>query len=115
MELAVRQYLDRAGRNPFGRWFDGLDRVAAAKVRTALARLQTGHTSSVKGVGAGVFEARIAFGPGYRVYFGKHGAPILILLGGGTKARQARDIADAHARWQDYQDRTPRSHGGAQP
>jgi len=59
----------------------------------------------VKGVGAGVFESRIDFGPGVRMYFGKDGATVVILLGGGTKKRQARDIADAHRRWQDYKQR----------
>jgi putative addiction module killer protein len=61
--------------------------------------------SSVKGVGGGVFESRIDFGPGLRVYFGKDGAAIVILLGGGTKKRQARDIADAQVCWQDYKQR----------
>jgi hypothetical protein len=55
-----------------------------------------------KDVGAGVFEYRIDFGPGYRVYFGKDGGTIVILLAGGTKKRQDRDIADAHERWADY-------------
>jgi putative addiction module killer protein len=59
----------------------------------------------VKGVGSGVFESRIGFGPGLRVYFGKDGATVVILLGGGTKRRQARDIADAYRCWQDYKQR----------
>ena len=59
----------------------------------------------MKGVGAGVFEFRIDFGPGYRMYFGKDGEAIVILLGGGTKKRQARDIATAHERWTDYRKR----------
>jgi putative addiction module killer protein len=70
-----------------------------------LTRIELGNFSSVKGVGGGVFESRIDFGPGLRVYFGKDGAAIVILLGGGTKKRQARDIADARARWQDYKQR----------
>jgi putative addiction module killer protein len=59
----------------------------------------------VKGVGAGVSESRIDFGPGYRIYFGKDGERIVILLGGGTKKRQQKDINDAIARWQDYKKR----------
>jgi putative addiction module killer protein len=59
----------------------------------------------VKGVGAGVFELKVDFGPGYRVYFGKDGIEIVILLGGGSKKRQQRDIAAAQGRWQDYKDR----------
>ena len=61
--------------------------------------------SSVKGVGSGVFEFRINFGPGYRVYFGKDGEAVVILLGGGTKKRQDRDIATALERWTDYKKR----------
>jgi putative addiction module killer protein len=56
-------------------------------------------------VGAGVFEYRIDFGPGYRVYFGKDGDAVVILLGGGTKKRQSRDITTAQDRWKDYKKR----------
>ncbi len=103
--IVVTQYIDPEGRNPFGKWFHGLEDPAAARVLTALTRIERGNFSSVKGVGGGVFELRIDFGPGLRVYFGKDGATILILLGGGTKKRQARDIANAHQRWQDYKQR----------
>ena len=72
---------------------------------TALLRLELGNFSNVKGVGAGVFEYRIGFGPGYRVHFGKDGNTVVILLGGGTKKRQHRDIADAHERWADHKKR----------
>src|SRR5229473_6353486 len=98
----VREYLDRQGRNPYKVWFDRLNPEAAAKVATALTRLALGNVSNVKGVGSGVFEFRIDFGPGYRVYFGKDGDAVVILLGGGTKKRQDRDIATAHDRWADY-------------
>ena len=72
---------------------------------TALRRLELGNLSNVKGVGGGVFEYRIDFGPGYRVYFGKDGDAVVILLGGGTKKRQDRDIATAHDGWADYKKR----------
>jgi len=103
--LSVLEYLDRAGSSPFATWFRSLDAAAAAKVTTALRRLGLGHFSNVKGVGAGVFEYRIDFGPGYRVYFGKVGETVVILLGGGTKKRQDSDIAAAHERWADYKKR----------
>ena len=103
--IAVRQYVDRQGTSPFEQWLDGLDDVAAARVLTTVTRIGQGNFSSVKGVGGGVFESRIDFGPGLRVYFGKDGATVVILLGGGTKKRQARDIADAHRCWQDYKQR----------
>ena len=101
----VREYLDKDGRSPFGDWSDRLNREAAAKVAAALARIQQGNVSSAKGVGAGVYEYRIDFGPGYRIYFGKDGDRLVILVGGGTKKRQQEDIATALARWQDYKER----------
>lgn len=95
-------YLDASGRSPFGRWFGNLTAPAAAKVTSALYRLEQCNTSNTKGVGQGVHELRIDFGPGYRVYFGMDGARIIILLGGGSKQRQQQDIAQAQHRWQDY-------------
>ena len=89
MQITLREYLDDVGRSPFGRWFDSLDAPAAARVTTALARVVQGNFSNVKGVGTGVFEYRIDFGPGYRVYLGKDGGALVILVGGGTKKRQA--------------------------
>ena len=74
----------------------------SAKVTRAIVRLEQGNFSNVKSVGAGVFEYRIDFGPGYRVYFGQDGQTLVILLTGGTKKRQQRDIDAAHAYWQDY-------------
>ena len=75
------------------------------QITTAVRRLELGNFSNVKGVGAGVFEYRIDFGPGYRVYFGKDGDTLVILLGGGTKKRQDRDIATAQMQWKDYKKR----------
>jgi putative addiction module killer protein len=69
--IEVREYLNRQGRNFYKDWFDQLNSQAAAKVATALTRLALGNISNVKGVGSGVLELRIDFGPGYRVYFGK--------------------------------------------
>ena len=103
--VEVREYLDRRGHSPFAAWSDRLNREAAAKVAAALARMQQGNFSNAKGVRAGVYEYRIDFGPGYRIYFGKDGDRLVILLGGGTKKRQQEDIATALARWQDYKQR----------
>lgn len=102
MEMTVVEFVDRDGRSPFGRWFDDLDAMAAVKIGTALVRLEQGNTSNVKGVGGGIFETKIDFGPGYRIYFGKDGDRIVILLGGGTKKRQDRDIANAKLAWSEY-------------
>ena len=82
MTIAVKEYLDPAGRSPYARWFHDLHAPAAAKVATALYRLALGNLSNVKSVGAGVYECKIDFGPGYRVYFGREGERDIILLGG---------------------------------
>jgi putative addiction module killer protein len=103
--IDVREYNDRDGRSPYVDWFDRLNAQAAAKVATALTRLAGGNFSNVKGVGSGVFEFKIDFGPGYRVYFGKDGDRLVILLGGGTKKKQQRDIESAIVNWQDYKRR----------
>jgi putative addiction module killer protein len=88
--MQALEYLDASGRSPFRRWFDGLDAIAAAKVSIAMARREQGNLSNVKGVGTGVFELRIDFASGYRLYFGRDGELLVILLGGGTKQRQQK-------------------------
>jgi putative addiction module killer protein len=98
-------YRDAKGREPFNAWFDELDAQAAAKVRHAIAQLEAGNMSEVKPVGGGVSERRIHWGKGLRVYFGQDGQKIIILLGGGTKASQARDIRRAGECWADYKQR----------
>jgi putative addiction module killer protein len=103
--IDVREYNDRLGRSPYADWFNALNAQAAAKITTAMTRLALGNFSNVKGVGSGVFECRIDFGPGYRVYFGKDGERIVIILAGGTKKRQQQDIKTAAANWQDYKQR----------
>lgn len=103
--MKLLEYQTSAGKNPFAEWFIRLNAVAAAKVTVALARIEQDNLSNAKGVGAGVQEFRINFGPGYRVYFGRDGEQIIILLAGGTKKRQSKDIEAAKIRWQDYKKR----------
>jgi putative addiction module killer protein len=103
--VEVRAYIDAKGNKPFAQWFNELDMRAAAKVTTAVTRIELGNFSNVKGVGAGVFEYKIDFGPGYRIYFGKDGDKLVILVGGGLKKRQSQDIAAAKERWADYKKR----------
>ena len=104
-QVEVRDYVDQSGTRPFTKWFDALGVKAAAKVATAVTRLSLGNYSNVKGVGAGVFEYKIDFGPGYRIYFAKEGESLIILLGGGVKKRQRQDIQKAIANWMDYKRR----------
>ena len=106
--IEIREYIDTEGRSSYARWFDLLDAQAAAKVATVMVRMEQGNLSNAKGVGAGVLECRIDFGPGYRVYFGKDGDDLIILLGGGTKKRQQQDIETAHDIWQEYRRRKRR-------
>jgi putative addiction module killer protein len=103
--LRLVEYLDEDGRSPFARWFARLDARAAAKVVAALARIEQGNLSNLKVVKAGVHEFRIDWGPGYRIYLGRDGDVLVILLGGGTKRRQQKDIEAARASWSDYKRR----------
>jgi putative addiction module killer protein len=74
-------------------------------VTAAIIRMEQGNFSNTKGVGSGVFEYRVDFGPIYRIYFGKDGDQLIILVGGGTKKKQQRDINLAAERWHDYKRR----------
>jgi putative addiction module killer protein len=100
--IRIVEYVDALGRSPYARWFDRLNAVAAAKVATAVYRLGEGNFSGVKGVGSGLFEIRIDFGPGYRVYFGKDGDSFVILLGGSSKKDQQQAIKAATKAWAAY-------------
>lgn len=96
MTFEIVAYEKPDGTVPYARWFARLDIQAARKVQIALLRLEAGNTSSIKWF-SGIGELKIDWGPGYRVYLAKEGARIIVLLGGGTKAAQARDIARAKA------------------
>lgn len=102
MELTVREYVRDNGISPFGRWFERLNSIAAARVAAALARLQTGNFSNAKSLGSGVYELRIDFGPGYRIYYGYERVDFPILLIGGTKKKQQQDIRSARSFWREY-------------
>ncbi len=104
MALAVAEYVRADGSNPYRHWFEGLHAQAAAKIATATLRLEMGNTSRVKWIGA-IGEYRIDWGPGYRIYLGKDGDALIILLGGGTKQGQAADINRAKTLWAEYKAR----------
>lgn len=98
----VVEYLEQDGSSPFAKWFERLDHNAAAKIATAMYRMEQGNLSNAKPVGKGVSEYRIDFGPGYRIYFGQDGKVVIVLLGGGSKKGQSRDIHLAQQRWRAY-------------
>ena len=92
--IELREYLSESGQNPFRSWLESLrDRQARAKIRVRLNRIRLGNFGDSKSVGNGVSELRIPHGPGYRVYFGRKDDTIVILLYGGDKKSQSRDIA----------------------
>lgn len=101
----IKEYVTEAGDSPFGQWTETLSDEALIRVQTAISRIEQGNKGDVKPVGEGVSERRITFGPGYRVYFGQDGAELVLLLIGGTKSRQQRDIAKAQEYWLDYKRR----------
>lgn len=96
------EYVDPNERCPFGDWFDRLDAPAAVRVRRAIARMEAGNLGDSKSVGKGVVERRLDFGPGYRLYYGREGDEVVILLVGGTKKGQQKDIETAHQLWAEY-------------
>ena len=101
VEYEIREYVED-DVSPFAEWFSRLDAVAAARVDRYVRRMEQGNFGDSKPVGGGVQELRISFGPGYRVYYGRDGERLIILLGGGTKRRQSRDIEAAQIRWTRY-------------
>ncbi|HRW50492.1 MAG: type II toxin-antitoxin system RelE/ParE family toxin [Caldilinea sp.] len=101
--VEVLEYLTTDGRNPFREWLEALkDREARARVRVRINRIRLGNFGDSKSVGGGISELRIPYGPGYRVYYGRQGDAIVLLLCGGDKRTQSRDIDLAQDRWQDY-------------
>jgi putative addiction module killer protein len=106
-EVLIYRTLD--GRLPYVEWTDSLnDARARQKVDARIARLRLGNFGVARSVGNGVAELKIDYGPGYRVYFGRDGQALVILLCGGSKGTQNDDIKKAKAYWTDYQVRSRR-------
>jgi len=101
----IKEYLYEDGTSPLRTWFDGLEARAAAKVAVAQTKLELGQFGNLKPVGEGVFEYRIDYGPGYRIYLAHDGVQYIILLGGGDKTTQDADIKTAKALWAAYKRR----------
>ncbi len=104
--MDIQEYVTREGRSPFGMWLRGLRDVRArARIRIRLDRVRLGNPGDYRSVGDGVYELRLTFGPGYRLYFGVVDRITLVLLTGGNKSTQQRDIDRAKNYWADYLDR----------
>ena len=103
---SVLVYRTRQGRLPFDKWLDELcDTNAVARVLARIGRVRRGNLGDCKPVGEGVSELRVDYGPGYRVYFGQKRSTFVILLCGGDKRTQERDIRQAQQYWNDYRQR----------
>jgi putative addiction module killer protein len=109
MQISVEEYIREDNSNPFKKWFDSLDSQAAVKVTTAISRMEQGNLSNVKWFD-GMGEYVIDWGPGYRIYFARHGDRLIILFGGGTKKRQQKDIDKATKLHEEYITRN-KAHG----
>ena len=106
-EREIRLLGTADGRVPFNEWYVRLrDRKGCEEIASKVDQLQNPEFTNYKHVGAGVYELRIFFGPGYRVYFGLLGSSntVVILIGGGDKGSQRRDIVKAKALWREFQD-----------
>ena len=100
--LRVVEYVTDDARIPFREWLEKLDSATRARIQARVFRFSTGNLGDHKAVGNGLHEARVMFGPGYRIYFGKHGRELVVLLVGGDKSTQGRDIGRAQECWNDY-------------
>ncbi len=104
--IELFRYQREDGREPFTEWLDTMrDKVAQARIRIRLRQIQAGNFGDCESVGEGVMELRVHLGAGYRVYFGRHGKLIVILLCGGDKRSQAADIKQAKALWLEWKRR----------
>lgn len=104
--IKLLRYQRGDGREPFTEWLNTLrDKVAQARIRIRLRQIQTGNFGDCEPVGEGVTELRIHVGAGYRVYFGRHGKLVVILLCGGDKRSQPADIKQAKALWMEWKRR----------
>lgn len=107
MTFEVRHYLTAAGADPYADWIKALaDRKAQARIEARIDRLERGLLGDVEFCGEGVWELRIDWGPGYRVYYARSGRQVILLLLGGDKRKQDADIKTAKEYWNDYQQRT---------
>lgn len=109
----IRVYRTKDGKQPFSMWLKKLrDQRAQQRIDAWLARVALGNFGDCKAIGDGVLELRIDYGPGYRVYLGRDGEDLVILLSGGDKSKQSKDIATAKDFWTDYKSRKKENTNG---
>lgn len=102
----IQNYITADDRSPYEEWIDSLrDSKAISQIDKRLRRVKLGNLGDYRSVGEGVFELRIDYGPGYRIYFGQIGLTIVLLLCGGDKSTQQQDISKAKEFWRDYERR----------
>jgi putative addiction module killer protein len=111
MKLTIREYITSRGKNPFRDWLKSLDMGVQARIQARVLRFESGNLGDNKAVVGGIWAARLDFGPGYRLYFGRDGLSVIVLLVGGDKASQSKDIAAAKRYWDDFREA---KHGKAQ-
>lgn len=102
MALTIREFVTADGRNPFRDWLETLDLRIKARIQARVLRFEMGNLGDHKSDGGGVWEARLMFGPGYRIYLGRDGFSIIVLLAGGSKSSQSQDITRAKGFWREY-------------
>jgi putative addiction module killer protein len=104
MKFELRAYIAINGKSYFREWVESLDLRTTKTIDRRLLRLETGNFGDVKPIGEGLSELRIDYGPGYRVYFGRAGKEIILLLCGSDKSGQDRAIAKAKSLWKEYKE-----------
>jgi putative addiction module killer protein len=101
----VREYLTWEGESPYRDWLSSLDKTVRARIQARVMRFESGNLGDAKPLVDGVWEARLMFGSGYRIYFALEGRTVLLLLLGGDKRTQEKDIRQAQQYWDDYRKR----------
>ena len=105
MSKTVIVYNDKAGKEPFTKWLNSLkDALSRRRILARLRRIEQGNYGDCKHLQDGIFELRLFFGSGYRIYFGEDGDTVVVLLCGGDKSSQDKDIQTAVMYWKDYKD-----------
>jgi putative addiction module killer protein len=107
--ISVKILVVEEGYAPFDEWYNSItDKKARVTVASRIRRVREGNFGDHKNVGSGVSEVRIHLGPGYRIYYGRCGSSLVILLGGGIKRKQDQDIEEAVSLWERYKNEIER-------